>query len=203
MGNSVTENEKIIAASTILQELHDRAPTDKFTLNWLMGNLQKQSFGLIMLLLAFAAVAPGISVVAGLLLLIPACQMIIGRPSPVFPRWISERPLQTRHLRAVIERAVPILLRVEKVVRPRHPTPPQATKIIVGVCAALLSLRLLLVPLPLSNVLPAVVIALNALAYLEGDGVVLSLGLLAGFIMLALDVGAMLQLLHGAQFKFL
>jgi len=197
----VAENGAITPASVILQELHDRAPSDKFTLNWLMGGLQKQSFGLILLLLALAAAAPGISVIAGLLLIIPACQMIIGKPSPVFPGWISERPLQTKHLRAVVEHAVPILKRVEKVVRPRCATPPQATKITVGLCVTLLSVRLLLVPFPLSNVLPAIVIALIALAYLEEDGLALAIGLLAGFAMLALDVHVLSQFVHDARIK--
>jgi hypothetical protein len=73
-----------IAASVVLQELHDAALADQFALGWLMGRLQKQSFGLIMLLLAIVAVAPGISVLGGLLLLIPAFHMIAGRSAPVF-----------------------------------------------------------------------------------------------------------------------
>lgn len=199
----MVENETTTPASVILQDLHERAPPDTFTLNWLMGSLQTSSFGLIILLLAFAGAAPGICVIAGLLLLIPAGQMIIGRPSPVFPRWVSERPLKTKHLRAVVEHAVPILKHIEKVVRPRHSSPPQLTRRIVGTCVALLSVRLLLVPLPLSNVLPAFVIAVIALAYIEEDGLVLSIGLLAGFLMLALDAGVIWQLVHGAQIRLL
>ncbi|UQD95972.1 hypothetical protein [Bradyrhizobium japonicum] len=41
-----------------------------------MGRLHKRSFGPIMLLLAVVAIAPGVSTVAGLLLMIPASQMI-------------------------------------------------------------------------------------------------------------------------------
>ena len=65
-------------ASIILQKLHDVAPADHFTLDWLMSNLHKQSFGLIMLVLAIVALVPGISLAGGLLLLIPAFQMIVG-----------------------------------------------------------------------------------------------------------------------------
>ena len=72
-----------ILASVVLQELHDAAPADQFTLGWLMDRLQKQSFGLIMLVLAIVAIAPGISIVGGLLLLFPAFQMIAGRVAPV------------------------------------------------------------------------------------------------------------------------
>lgn len=62
-----------IPASFILQKLHDEAPAGHFTLDWLMGNLHKQSFGLINVL-ALVAAALGISLVGGLLLLIPAFQ---------------------------------------------------------------------------------------------------------------------------------
>jgi hypothetical protein len=71
-----------------------------------MDRLQKQSFGLIMLLLAIVAIAPGISIVGGLLLLIPAFQMIAGRVAPVFPRWIADRPLPKKHLGIVVQRAI-------------------------------------------------------------------------------------------------
>jgi hypothetical protein len=67
-----------IPASIILQKLHDEAPSDYFTLDWLMSKLQRQSFGLLMLVLALVAAAPGICLLGGFLLLIPAFQMTIG-----------------------------------------------------------------------------------------------------------------------------
>jgi hypothetical protein len=107
-----------------------------------MGRLQKQSFGLIMLLFAIVAVAPGISVLGGLLLLIPAFQMSAGRSAPVFPRWIADRSLPTKHLGAVVQRAISMLKYLEKVVWPRCPTPPELTKRVVGIFVVLLSARL-------------------------------------------------------------
>jgi hypothetical protein len=61
-------------------------------------------------------------------------------------------------------------------------------KRVVGIFAVLLSARLLLMPIPLSNILPAVLIALIALGY-EEDGVLLSISLLAAVVVLALDLG--------------
>ena len=194
-----THNITFIPASVILQELHDAAPADNLTLGWLMGRLQNQSFALIMLLLAIVAVAPGISIVGGLLLLIPALQMIAGRSAPSFPRWIADRPLPAHKLGVVAERAISVLRSLEKVVRPRFPTPPEATKVVVGILVLLLTARLLLMPIPLSNILPAILIALIALGYLEGDGVLLSISLLAGVVVLAIDLGLIWQLLHGAK----
>src|SRR6185437_1228314 len=92
-----SDTSVFIPTSVVLQRLHDDAPTGHFTLSWLMGSLRKRSFGIIMLLLAVVAMAPGVCVVAGLLLMIPAFQMIAGHSVPVFPRRISIRPLPTRH----------------------------------------------------------------------------------------------------------
>jgi hypothetical protein len=193
------ETSTFIPASVVLQQLHDQAPADHFTLGWLMNRLDKQSFGLIMLLLAIVAAAPGISILGGLLLLIPAVQMIAGRSAPIFPRWIADRSLPTKHLGAVVQRAVSVLRYLETVVRPRWPTSSAVTKRVVGIFVVLLSARLLLSPIPLSNILPAVLIALISLGYLEEDGLLLSISLLAAVVVLAIDLGLVWNLLNGAK----
>jgi len=164
-----------------------------------MDRLQKQSFGLIMLLLAIVAIAPVISIVGGLLLLIPAFQMIAGRAAPVFPRWITDRSLPTKHLGAVVQRAISVLKYLEKAVRPRCPTPPDLTKRVVGIFVVLLSARLLLMPIPFSNILPAILIALISLGYLGEDGVLLWISLLAALVVLAVDLRLVWDILHGAK----
>jgi len=183
----------------VLQRLHDEVPTDHFTLGWLMGSLQKRSFGIVMLLLALVAMAPGISMVAGLLLMIPAFQMIAGRPSPVFPRFITARPLPTRHLAALVQRAVPVLRFLEKVIHPRWPTPLEATKRLVGTIIVILSITLVSTPIPLSNVVPAAVIALISLAYLEEDGLLLSIALLNAVVVVALELTVVWETILGAK----
>jgi hypothetical protein len=185
--------------SVVLQRLHDEAPMDHFTLGWLMGSLRKRSFGMIMLLLAVVAIAPGVSIVAGLLLMIPACQMIAGRATPVFPRRISIRPLPTRYFAALVQRAVPVLSYLEKIVHPRWPTPLETTKRLVGTVVLVLSIVLVFAPIPLSNVVPAMVIALISLAYLEEDGLLLSIALLAAVIVLTAALLAIWETFVGAK----
>jgi hypothetical protein len=174
-------------------------PADHFTLGWLMGSLRKRSFGIVMLLLALVAIAPGVSIVAGLLLMIPAFQMILGQPAPIFPRRIAAHPLPTRHLAALVQRAVPVLRYLEKIIRPRWPTPFEATKRLVGAVVVILNITLLFTPLPLSNIVPASVIALISLAYLEEDGVVLSIALLAAVIVMAVELVAVWETVLGAK----
>jgi hypothetical protein len=84
-------------------------------------------------------------------------------------------------------------------VYPRCPTPLEATKRVVGVAVMMLSARLILTPIPLSNILPALLIALIALAYAEEDGLVLSISLLAGFVVIAIDLATVWEIVHGAK----
>jgi hypothetical protein len=189
----------LVPASVVLQRLHDEIPTDRFTLGWLMDGLHKRSFGIITLLLALVAIAPGASIVAGLLLMIPAFQMILGKPAPVFPRRIATRTLPTRHLAALVQRSVPVLRYLEKAVHPRWHTPIEATKRLVGAVVALLSATLVFIPIPLSNVVPALLIALISLAYLEEDGALLSIALLAAIIVLTVATVAVWEMFVGAK----
>jgi hypothetical protein len=70
---------------------------------------------------------------------------------------------------------------------PRWTTPFETTRRLVGGVVLLVSLTLF-VPIPLSNIPPAVVIALVAFAYLEEDGALLSLALIAALILVAVVV---------------
>ena len=111
----------------ILKRLNDQAPADHFTLGWLLTRLSKNSFGILLLLLSVIAIAPGVAIVAGILLFIPAFEMIAGRSAPIFPHWLAAYPLSTPHLDAVVQRAVLFLKYIERFTHPRWPTPHEAT----------------------------------------------------------------------------
>jgi hypothetical protein len=181
----------------VLKRLLDGAPADHFTLGWVMGSLRKRAFGMIMLLLSLVAIVPGLSIVAGLLLMIPAFQMIAGRSAPVFPSRIANRPLPTRHLAALARRAVPLLKYLEKIIHPRWHTPLEATKRLVGTVVIILNALVVVAPIPLSNVIPALVIALISLAYLEEDGLLLLIALLVAVIVLTVALAAVWETVRG------
>jgi hypothetical protein len=170
--------------SAVLEGLLGEAPAEHVTLDWLMGRLGDRSFGVVLLLLALLGLLPGVSAVAGVLLTVPAFQMILARRGPVFPRRVAARRIAARRLARVVGRVVPVLRWLERFIRPRWPTPFGATKRVVGAVVLLLAVALL-APVPLSNVAPALAITLIAFAYLEEDGVLLCAGLAAGVAMLA------------------
>jgi hypothetical protein len=189
----------VIPASVILQELYDNAPAGHITLRWLTDSLHKQSFGFIMLVLATLAVAPGISILGGALLLFPAFQMMAGCSVPAFPRWIADRPLPTRHLGPVVRQVISLLKVLENMIHPRWTISPTVTKRIVGTIVMMLCIRLLLAPIPFSNIVPAVLIGSISLAYLEEDGVLLSLSIFAALLVLAVDFGLFWEVFEGAK----
>jgi hypothetical protein len=88
---------------------------------------------------------------------------------------------------------------LEKVIHPRWPTPLETTKRLVGAVVVMLNTTLLFTPLPLSNVVPALVIALISLAYLEEDGLLLSIGLLAAVLVLTVALVAVWETVLGAK----
>ena len=179
-----------VPTSLVLQELLDEAPAEHFTLDWLIGSLPERSFGIVMLLLAVLAMVPVGSVVPGLLLAILAAQMTVGRKGPAFPRRIAVHPLPTRHLVRMGRQPIQVLKHLERVIRPRWPTPFGATKRVIGIVVFLLTCLILLAPLPLTNVPPAAVIALISLAYIEEDGVLLAIALVGALILLAIASAA-------------
>ena len=188
-----------VPISVVLQRLHDEVPPDHFTLGWLLGSLRKRAFGVIMLLLAVAAIAPGVSVVSGLLLMIPACQLILGHAAPAFPRRIATHPIPTRHFAAMVQRAVPVLKHLETMIHPRWPMPLDATGRLVGVVVMILSAALVFIPIPMSNVIPALAIAAVSLAWLEADGLLLAIALLAGLVVAALTLAAVWETIRGVE----
>ncbi|MGL4961662.1 MAG: exopolysaccharide biosynthesis protein [Inquilinus sp.] len=181
-----------IPTSALLDGLLRDANAERVALGWLLDGLGNRSFGLVMLLLALLGAMPGASAIVAPLLVILAVQMMLGHAGPVFPRRIAERSVPTQALARILGRAVPVLRAIEGFVHPRWPTPFGATKRGVGLVVVLLGV-LLLAPIPLSNVPPALAIALLAIAWLEEDGILLCIALAASALLLAIAAGAVWQ----------
>jgi Exopolysaccharide synthesis, ExoD len=85
-------------SSRVLQEVIRQAPAEYVTVGWLTSTLHPHSFGIIMLSLGLLAMTPVGSTVPGLILVVMAAQLIVGRAEPVFPHFIMTRRLPTKQL---------------------------------------------------------------------------------------------------------
>ena len=177
-------------SSQVLEDLLDQAPADYFTLGWLMSTLHQRSFGIV--IAVFWLARDGSDRLDGAW----PCACGGGGPDdrgprePVFPQFITDRSLPTRYLFRLGGRAVPVLRYLEKAVHPRWPTAFEAAKRFVGVMVLLLTAVLLLTPVPLSNIAPAIVIAVISLAYIEEDGLLLCFALLVAVVLITLASAA-------------
>ena len=63
----------------------------------------------------------------------------------------------------------------------------------------MLSARLILTPIPLGNIFPALVIALISLTYVEEDGLMLSICLVVGFVIIAVDLAMIWEISHDTK----
>jgi hypothetical protein len=192
------DTEKREPSSRVLQEVIRQAPAEYVTVGRLTSTLRRQSFGIIMLSLGLLATTPVGSTVPGLILAVMAVQLIVGRAEPVFPHFIMTRRLPTKQLLRLGGHAIHVLKYLEKLVHPRWPRAFEAAKRAVGVMVLLLTLVLLLTPVPLSNVAPAMVISLISLAYVEEDGLLLSVGFLVATILIGLGSVAVWGTIIGA-----
>src|ERR1700722_1870649 len=183
--------------SDVLLELVDSLPVDHFTLEWLLGRVDRRSFGIFLLFLSLAALVPGISMLAGPLLAVPAFEMILGRSVPTFPRRVAIHPLRTASLTSIVRRALPVVMVLEKIVHPRWHLSADVSRRAVGIAVLVVSV-LFLVPLPLIQIVPALLVALLSLAYLEEDGILLCLSLVGAAVLLAIATAATWGTILGA-----
>jgi hypothetical protein len=198
MQDIAADTKKRGPSSRLLQEIIRQAPADYITIGWLTSILHRHSFGIIMLCLGLLAMTPVGSTVPGLILVVMAVQLIMGRAEPVFPHFIMTRRLPTKQLLWLGDRAIHILNYLEKVVHPRWPMTFEVAKRAVGIIILLLTVVLLLMPVPLSNIPPAMVISLISFAYVEEDGLLLSVALLAAIIIIGIGSAAVWGTIVGA-----
>jgi hypothetical protein len=190
-----------VPTSQLLRAVLDNAPGEYVSVAWLIHSLRERSFGMIMLLLGLLAIMPGISAFAGLLLLAVGFEMMMAHETPILPRIIADRRFPISRMAQLIERVSPVIGALESIIRPRWHTPFVVTKRIVGVVVLMLAITLFL-PVPLTNIIPGLLIMLIAVAYLEEDGILLSIALCAAMPSLAITWVEGWTALRGANFLF-
>jgi hypothetical protein len=159
--------------SAILRDL--RADPDRqISIADLVERFGARAFGAILFIFAAACalpLPPGGTTVFGAPLVLLAPQVALGAHAPWLPPAVRRRTISARDLRKVSERLVPWLERIERVSRPRLAFlfGPLGDRVI-GIVCTMLALVLIL-PIPLGNMLPAIAVALLALALTTRDGI--------------------------------
>ncbi|NBC31715.1 MAG: exopolysaccharide biosynthesis protein [Alphaproteobacteria bacterium] len=178
-------------ASKVLHETVSGFASPRPTLDDLVRGLKDRAFGLVLLLFALPNCIPGppfLGSVFGLPLLFFGIQLAAGRRYPWLPRVIAQYSLDRETLLAIIGRGRPVLERIERICRPRLAvvTGPRSERLL-GLAMTILAAAVM-IPLPFTNFIPAVGIAVIALGLLEEDGVTILVGLTIGLIGVAIVI---------------
>jgi len=185
MAEDADAAQPYLPTSVQLARMLDRAEGPRVSIGWLVEELGQRSFGLTLFVMAVIAFVPGASTIVGLLVAWPAIQMMLGHEAAVLPSLVARREIEVGRLAPIIGMVAPRLAWVERLIRPRWPPPFHATKRLTGIVMLLLGLTMVW-PFPFSHVVPALVIMLLALAYLEEDGVALLIALAAALVSLTI-----------------
>lgn len=144
-------------------------------------------------------VPPGTSAILGAPLVFLAAQLAFGR-RPWLPALIARRTMTRDDFAALVRRIGPWLARAERLLRPRATRlalPPM--EYLVGLVCLLLAVVLVL-PIPLGNMLPALAISLLALGILERDGVWILAGLAAAAVSAVVVSGVVFAMVKATIF---
>jgi hypothetical protein len=138
---------------------------------------------------------PGVSMVLALPLLIVAPQIVLGRRELWMPKALSNRTVTRQELVKLLKRVLPVLVRMERFVRPRllFLTGHTGSRV-VGVACTLIALVLVL-PIPFANLVPSVALGVFALGLTRRDGLLI----LAGYGLIILAVVVVALGVHGAR----
>ncbi len=192
------------ALSNILWALSEVAQRERIAISDLLLALGDRATGALMFIFAFPNVLPtppGTSSILGAPLIFLAAQLMLGR-APWLPAFVANRSMSRADFSVLVKRIVPWLQRAESLLRPRLvrlALPPMDH--FVGFLSLLLAM-LLVLPIPLGNVLPALAISLMALGVLERDGVWVLAGLAATAAAVSVVYGVLFAMVKASLYFF-
>jgi hypothetical protein len=188
--------------SLMLQTLAGDARRERITMADLLDFLGDRALAALLFVFAVPNVLPmppGTSILLGAPLVFLAAQLALGR-RPWLPAVIAQRSLRREDFAAIVRRIHPWLTRAERMLRPRAvllARPP--LEYLVGLVCLLLAIVVLL-PVPLGNMLPALAISLMALGILEHDGLWILVGLVTAVVSAVVVSGVVFAMVKAAVF---
>jgi hypothetical protein len=177
----------------VLRRIGTHSEEERLTLGEILDSLDHRAYGFVLLLLAAANFTPGpsmpgFSTLFGLPAIAMAVQMVLGWSRPWLPPRLARLSMPRRRFTATVAKALPMIARLDRVLRPRLVGLANLTGHRWTGVAALLQALLLCLPLPLYPMAPAASLVLMSLGMIARDGLMLAIGHVAGVLALGLAV---------------
>ncbi len=152
------------------------------TLEDILSLAEERIFGFLFVILALPSAlpipAPGYSVPFGIAMFFLAFQLVLGHQRPWLPAKMMKGSMKLETVQGFVKKGIPWLQRVERLTKPRfaYICTSLPGRILLGIAIALMSISMM-IPLPLTNTLPAIGIFVIAFGLLEDDGLISIFGL--------------------------
>ncbi len=195
------EKQHARTTSALLEKVVEEHQHDMITVEQLKNALHERGFGVLMAIASLPLcipipVPPGYTTFFSIPLFIFSIQMIMGMDTPWLPKWLERREIRRHGLAKMIERANPILRKIEKLLKPRmHFAATETGERIIGIVAFICAVSIA-VPLPLTNLPPGYGILIMSLGLLGKDGITIIVGIIVGFVGCAITT---LILIYGGE----
>lgn len=174
-------------AATSPQANEDDGP--RATLGDVLNRLDERAYGFLLLLLALPCCLPFVYLlpqIVALPMLALAGQLAAGRRHPWLPKTLEKRDFSIAAFEKVLSRSERYVGWVESIARPRfRPVTGHTGARIVG-GLLLIPTASILLPLPSTNTIPGIGVAIASIGLIERDGALVILGLLIGFLWVGL-----------------
>lgn len=171
-----------------LEAIADAAPEEGLSLGGIRDGLNKSAFGALLIVLALPVSIPflyGIPQIVSVPMMALAGQMVMGRKEPWLPRKMADRMLSKSALTQISGGARKWFGWVERLARPRlqflasRPAERLIGLLLIIFCASIM------LPVPLTNTVPGIAVAIVGFGLLAKDGLLIIPGLLLGAIWIA------------------
>lgn len=167
--------------SSVLIDLSADPQRERISLGNLLYGLGDRALAALLFIFALPNVIPtppGTSAILGVPLVLLSAQLLFGTRAWL-PRFIAQRSFAQSSFKAVVQRATPWLEKSERLMRPRLLllTTGVFQRFVGAICLVLAIIVML--PIPLGNMLPALAICILALGVLEKDGAWIIMGTVA------------------------
>lgn len=194
-------------ASSIFLDLGKKEKDGRTSVGELLSDFHENGLLLMMLFLALPVAIPlpyppGFTTIIGIPLIILSIQMLLGFRRVFLPKKISRYEISNNTLITISNKVVPILRWIEGYIKPRFSFAQfiyceQLVGFVSLICAISVA-----IPLPLTNSIPALGIAVMALGLLNRDGIVILCGLVISIVGLLITIVAVFASVVSIKYLF-
>ena len=198
--STVQQDDVSHNVTRLLRRLADDGGDAGLTLHEIRDRLDERAYGLLILLLSIPCLVPGlygVPQVVGLIVILLAGQMLVGREEPWLPRWFLNLRCKGSWLKAMADFAETKLGWIDRLSRPR------LRRFADGpgekLAAVFMILATVTIVMPLTNTIPSIALAVLSVGLIQRDGLFVLAGCAVTTVWLTILGALGTGLLMGAE----